>query len=131
MVNKTDPNYNEKIRIIEDLIEHYPELKKDKNVLNNIFFDRTDKPNKFILDRIQINNKVLELKSEIIKINSICETLELSKICIIFNYNKLANNTYIFLIIIILIDIILFIICLNYNPNDIYNLQIKIYLLLF
>jgi len=58
MVNKADPNYNEKIRIIEDLIEHYPELKKDKNVLNNIFFDRTDKPNKFILDRIQINNKV-------------------------------------------------------------------------
>jgi|688.fasta_scaffold06152_12 hypothetical protein len=80
-------------------------------------------------DAIQINNKILELKSEIIKINSICETLELSKICIIFNYNKLANITYIFLIIIILIDIILFIICLNYNPNDIYNLQIKIYLL--
>jgi hypothetical protein len=57
MVNKTDPNYYEKIRIIEDLIEHYPDLKKDKNVLNNIFFDRTDKPNKFILDRIQINGK--------------------------------------------------------------------------
>ena len=37
MVNKADPNYNEKIRIIEDLIEHYPELKKDKNVLNNIY----------------------------------------------------------------------------------------------
>ena len=52
-------------------------------------------------DAIQINNKILELKSEIIKINSICETLELSKICIIFNYNKLANITYIFLIIII------------------------------
>ena len=58
MVNKADPNYNEKIRIIEDLIEHYPELKKDKNVLNNIFFDRTDKPNKFILDRVEINGKV-------------------------------------------------------------------------
>ena len=52
-------------------------------------------------DAIQINNKLLELKSEIIKINSICETLELSKICIIYNYNKIANNTYIFLIIII------------------------------
>lgn len=58
MVNKADPNYNEKIRIIDDLIEHYPELKKDKNVLNNIFFDRTDKPNKFILDRVEINGKV-------------------------------------------------------------------------
>jgi hypothetical protein len=58
MVNKSDPNYIEKTRIIEDLIEHYPELKKDKNVLNNIFFDRTDKPNKFILERITINNKV-------------------------------------------------------------------------
>ena len=57
MVNKSDPNYIEKIRIIEDLIEHYPDLKKDKNVLNNIFFDRTDKPNKFILDRVEINGK--------------------------------------------------------------------------
>jgi hypothetical protein len=79
-------------------------------------------------DAIQINNKLLELKSEIIKINSICEPLELSKICI--NYNKIANNTYIFsIIIIILINIILLIICLNYNPNDIYTLQIKMYLL--
>jgi len=58
MVNKSDLNYFEKIRIIDDLIEHYPELKKDKNVLNNIFFDRTDKPNKFILERITINNKI-------------------------------------------------------------------------
>ena len=57
MVNKTDPNYIEKLRIIEDLIELYPELKKDKNVINNIFFDRTDKPNKFILDRVQVNGK--------------------------------------------------------------------------
>ena len=57
MVNKTDPNYNEKIRIIEDLIEFYPDLKKDKNILINIFFDRTDKPNKFILDKVQINGK--------------------------------------------------------------------------
>lgn len=57
MVNKLDPNYNEKIRIIEDLIEHYPELKKDKYILNNIFFDRTDKPNKFVLDKVQINGK--------------------------------------------------------------------------
>jgi ribosomal protein L31 len=58
MVNKSDPNYIEKIRIIEDLIEHYPELKKDKNILNNIFFDRSDKPNKFILDRVELNKKV-------------------------------------------------------------------------
>jgi len=58
MVNKEDPNYNEKLRIIEDLIEHYPELKKDKNVLINIFFDRTDKPNKFILDKVELNGKV-------------------------------------------------------------------------
>lgn len=60
MVNKADkadPIYNEKIRIIEDLIEFYPELKKNKNILVNIFFDRADKPNKFILDKVEINSK--------------------------------------------------------------------------
>ena len=80
-------------------------------------------------DAIQINNKLLELKTEIIKINSICETLELSKICIIYNHHNITNNHIYSSIIIILINIILLIICLNYNPNDIYNLQIKIYLL--
>ena len=58
MVNKADPQYNEKIHIIDDLIDHYPELKKDRHILNNILFDRSDKPNKFVLDRIQINNKI-------------------------------------------------------------------------
>ena len=57
MANKSDPNYIEKIRIIDDLIDHYPELKKNKQVLLNIFFDRSDKPNKFILDRVQVNGK--------------------------------------------------------------------------
>ena len=80
-------------------------------------------------DAIQINNKLLELKTEIIKINSICETLELSKICIIYNHHNITYNHIYSSIIIILINIILLIICLNYNPNDIYNLQIKIYLL--
>ena len=83
-----------------------------------------------IKDSIEINNKnnkLLELKSEIIKINSICETLELSKICIIYNHNITNNHIY-SSIIIILINIILLIICLNYNPSDIYNLQIKMYL---
>ena len=73
-----------------------------------------------IKDTIKINNKLLELKSEIIKINSICEPLELSKICI--NHHNITNNHIYSSIIIILINIILFIICLNYNPSDIYNL---------
>jgi hypothetical protein len=60
-------------------------------------------------DAIEINNKLLELKSEIIKINSICETLELSKICI--NHHNITNNHIYSSIIIILINIILFIIC--------------------
>jgi ribosomal protein L31 len=57
MANKSDPNYIEKIRIIDDLIDHYPELKKDKQVLLNLFFDRSDRPNKFILERVIINGK--------------------------------------------------------------------------
>ena len=84
---------------------------------------------KTIKNNIKINNKLLELKSEITKINSICETLELSKICIIYNHHNITNNHIYFSIIIILINIILFIILLNNNPNNIYNLQIKIYLL--
>jgi hypothetical protein len=75
MVNKTDPNYNEKIRIIEDLIEFYPDLKKDKNILINIFFDRTDKPNKFILDKVQINGKTYYKSTDnlLIDINIKCK----------------------------------------------------------
>ena len=75
-----------------------------------------------IKDTIKINNKLLELKTEIIKINSICETLELSKICIIYNHHNITNNHIYSSIIIILINIILIIICLKYNPSDIYNL---------
>jgi hypothetical protein len=75
-----------------------------------------------IKDTIKINNKLLELKTEIIKINSICETLELSKIRIIYNHHNITNNHIYSSIIIILINIILIIICLKYNPSDIYNL---------
>ena len=78
---------------------------------------------KICKDTIEINNKLLELKTEIIKINSICETLELSKICIIYNHHNITNNHIYFSIIIILINIILYIICLNYNPSDIYTLS--------
>ena len=81
-----------------------------------------------IKDTIKINNKLMELKSEIIKINSICEPLELSKICIIYNHHNITYNHIYSSIIIILINIILLIICLNYNPSDIYNLQIRMYL---
>ena len=56
--NKSDPNYNEKIRIIDALIDYYPDLKKDRNVLNNIFFDKSDKPNKFILEKVDHNKNV-------------------------------------------------------------------------
>ena len=74
-------------------------------------------------DAIEINNKLLELKTEIIKINSICETLELSKIIRIFdNHHNITNNHIYSSIIIILINIILIIICLKYNPSDNYNL---------
>jgi hypothetical protein len=81
-----------------------------------------------IKDTIKKNNKQMELKSEIIKINSICEPLELSKICIIYNHHNITYNHIYSSIIIILINIILLIICLKYNPSDIYNLQIKMYL---
>lgn len=85
-----------------------------------IFIDYCNKINRY-------NNQILELKTEVIKINLICERLELSKINI--DYDIISKKYIYFPIIIILINIIYIIIILYYNPIEIYNLRIKMYLL--
>lgn len=79
-----------------------------------IFIEYCNKINRY-------NNEILELKTEIIKINLICETLELSKINI--DYDIISKKYIYFPIIIILINII-YIIILYYNSTKIYLLQL-------
>jgi len=71
-----------------------------------IFIDYCNKINRY-------NNQILELKTEVIKINLICQTLELSKINI--NYDIISKK-YIYLPIIIILINIVYIIILYYNP---------------
>ena len=71
-----------------------------------IFIDYCNKINRY-------NNQILELKTEVIKINLICQTLELSKINI--NYD-IISKIYIYLPIIIILINIVYIIILYYNP---------------
>ena len=71
-----------------------------------IFIDYCNKINRY-------NNQILELKTEVIKINLICQTLELSKINI--NYDIISKK-YIYLPIIIILINIIYIIILYYNP---------------
>jgi hypothetical protein len=68
---------------------------------------------------IRYNNQILELKTEVIKINLICQTLELSKINI--NYDIISKK-YIYLPIIIILINIIYIIILYYNPIENYIL---------
>ena len=48
----------DKIRIVDIIIEHYPELKKDRNHIINIIMDKIEKPDKYILERVILNNKI-------------------------------------------------------------------------
>jgi hypothetical protein len=72
---------------------------------------------KIISDNITINNQLIELRIDIIKINSICETLSLSKLninieCYYMNYNRLYD-----IIILLLSNIILILYCIQYKNN--------------
>lgn len=82
---------------------------------------------------IRYNNQILELKTEVIKINLICETLELSKINI--DYDIISKKYIYFPLIIILINILLIItsiISLNYySSNSIYDITASLIILSF
>jgi hypothetical protein len=48
----------DKIRIIDTIIEFYPDLKKDRTHIINLILDKIERPDKYILDRIEINKTV-------------------------------------------------------------------------
>lgn len=48
----------DKIKIVDTIIEHYPELKKERNHIINVILEKIERPDQFILDRIIIDNNV-------------------------------------------------------------------------
>jgi hypothetical protein len=55
-INKTLLDID-KIKIIDTIIEHYPELKKDRSNIINIILEKTERLDRLILDKVIINNK--------------------------------------------------------------------------
>jgi len=51
------PNID-KIRIVDLIIEHYPELKKDRTNIIKLILQQITRPNKLILEKIIHNDKV-------------------------------------------------------------------------
>ena len=47
---------NEKIKIVDIIIDLYPELKKEKGMIINIVLERYDRPNKYIFERLIMPN---------------------------------------------------------------------------
>jgi hypothetical protein len=56
-INKTLLDID-KIKIVDTIIEHYPELKKDRSTIINIILEKTENLDRLILDRVVINNKI-------------------------------------------------------------------------
>ena len=55
-INKTLLDID-KIKIVDTIIEHYPELKKDRSTIINIILEKTERLDRLILERVIINNK--------------------------------------------------------------------------
>lgn len=55
-INKTLLDID-KIKIVDTIIEHYPELKKDRSIIINIILEKTERMDRYILDKVVINNK--------------------------------------------------------------------------
>ena len=54
-----DRECDEKVKIIEIILDMYPELKKDKNDIINVVFGKMSKPNKYVFTKILHNNEEL------------------------------------------------------------------------
>jgi hypothetical protein len=80
----------DKIKIIDTIIEFYPELKKDRNHLINVILDKIERPDKYILDRIEVNKMVYYKDIDNIIID---EDLNICGVCV-----NLGNNTFKYII---------------------------------
>ena len=73
--------------------------------------------NKSILNDININNELLKLQKEIMKINNICEILRLSKISTYIKYYPISYNSLYITIVLFKINVIIILYCIQYK-ND-------------
>jgi hypothetical protein len=73
--------------------------------------------NKSILNDININNELLKLQKEIMKINNICEILRLSKISTYIKYYHISYNSLYITIVLFKINVIIILYCIQYK-ND-------------
>ena len=73
--------------------------------------------NKSILNDININNELLKLQKEIMKINNICEILRLSKISTYIKYYPISYNNLYITIVLFKINVIIILYCIQYK-ND-------------
>ncbi len=76
----------DKIRIVDIIIEHYPELKKDRNHIINVILDKIEKPDRYILERVVLNDKIYYKDNDNILIDA---DLNICGLCI-----DLGNNTF-------------------------------------
>ena len=76
----------DKIKIVDIIIEHYPELKKDRNHIINVILDKIEKPDRYILERVVLNNKVYYKDNDNILIDV---DLNICGLCVV-----LGNNTF-------------------------------------
>jgi hypothetical protein len=80
----------DKVKIIDTIIEHYPDLKKDRNHIINIILDKVEKPDKYILERIDLNKKVYYKDNDNIIIDA---DLNICGLCVDY-----GNNTFKYII---------------------------------
>ncbi len=73
--------------------------------------------NKSILNDININNELLKLQKEIMKINNICEILRLSNISTYIKYYPISYNSLYITIVLFKINVIIILYCIQYK-ND-------------
>jgi hypothetical protein len=76
----------DKIKIVDIIIEHYPELKKERSHIINVILDKIEKPDRYILERVVLNKKVYYKDNDSILID---ENLNICGLCIV-----LGNNTF-------------------------------------
>jgi hypothetical protein len=62
MTDIKSPTFNimdDRLKVINVIIDMYPELKKDKNDIINVVYGKLSKPNKQIFTKIKIDNQEL------------------------------------------------------------------------
>lgn len=88
-------NDYDKISIVDLIIEHYPELKKDRTNIIKLVLQQVTKQNKLILEKLVHNNKIYYKYNDGIIIDcnlNICGTIINEKVIIVRDNNRLEEH---------------------------------------